>query len=135
MLGLDLGELAKFLYPVQLGDIRLWREAFYLPLVAVSAILSLNAFRRDAMLPFADSLTTEKAHGARSRPAYGCLIRIGLVLLAGSRGRAQLAAAGLDAAPVDDAGVSFTVGCAASVPGAGRGQSHCRAARDAAVDS
>ncbi len=82
VLGLDLGELAKFLYPVQQGDIRLWREGFYLPLVAVSAILSLNSFRRDAMLPLADSLTTEKAHGARSRPAYGWPIRIGLVLLA-----------------------------------------------------
>ena len=52
-----------------------------------------------------------------------------------SRGRAQLAAAGLDAASVDDAGVSFAVGSAAFVPGAGRGQSHCRAARHTAVDS
>lgn len=47
VLGLDLGELVKFLYPVQQGDIRLWREGFYLPLVAVSVSLSLHAFRRD----------------------------------------------------------------------------------------
>lgn len=45
--GLDLGELVKFLYPVQQGDIRLWREGFYLPLVAVSLALSLFAWRRE----------------------------------------------------------------------------------------
>ncbi len=48
VLGLDLGELVKFLHPVQQGEIRLWREGFYLPLVAVSISLSLNAFRRDS---------------------------------------------------------------------------------------
>ena len=51
--GLDLGELVKFLYPVQQGDIRLWREGFYLPLVAVSVALSLFAWRREMGYPLA----------------------------------------------------------------------------------
>lgn len=46
IVGLDLGELVKFLYPVQQGDIVLWREGFYLPLVAVSVALSLFGWRR-----------------------------------------------------------------------------------------
>ena len=46
IVGLDLGELVKFLYPVQQGDIALWREGFYLPLVAVSVALSLFGWRR-----------------------------------------------------------------------------------------
>ena len=70
VLGLDLGELVKFLYPVQQGDIRLWREGFYLPLLAVSVSLSLNAFRR------------EEVDGERSHPTYGWPVRIGLLLLA-----------------------------------------------------
>jgi len=45
--GLDLGELVKFLYPVQQGDIPIWREGFYLPLVAVSVALSLFAWRAE----------------------------------------------------------------------------------------
>ena len=49
--GLDLGELVKFLYPVQQGDISIWREAFYLPLVAVSVALSLFAWRRELGYP------------------------------------------------------------------------------------
>ena len=51
--GLDLGELVKFLYPVQQGDIRLWREGFYLPLVAVSVALSLLVWRRELGYPLA----------------------------------------------------------------------------------
>jgi hypothetical protein len=43
--GLDLGEIVKFLHPVQHGLIRLWRTGFYLPLVAVSVAFSLSAFR------------------------------------------------------------------------------------------
>lgn len=62
ILGLDLGELVKLLYPVQQGDIILWRDGFYLPLVAVSVSLSLNTFRRDQ--------------------AYGWPVRIGMLLLA-----------------------------------------------------
>lgn len=46
IVGLDLGELVKFLYPVQQSDIALWREGFYLPLVAVSVALSLFGWRR-----------------------------------------------------------------------------------------
>ncbi|MBI3961078.1 MAG: hypothetical protein HY328_19875 [Chloroflexi bacterium] len=60
--GLDLGELVKFLYPVQQGDIRLWREGFYLPLVAVSVTLSLVAWRREM--------------------GYRLPVRLGLLLLA-----------------------------------------------------
>ena len=122
----------KFLHPVQQGDIRLWREGFYLPLVAASVSLSLNAFRRHAMPPLAENFATDEAPGTLSRPAYGWPVRIGLLLLAVCR-RSQLAAAGLDAPRVGDTGVSFANSCAAHVPRAGRGQSHCRTVRDAAV--
>lgn len=42
--GLDLGEYVKFLPVVRGGQVTLWREGFYLPLVAVSLALSLAAF-------------------------------------------------------------------------------------------
>jgi hypothetical protein len=45
--GLDLGEYVKFLTPVRSGEVVLWREGFYLPLVAVSLTASLVAFRRE----------------------------------------------------------------------------------------
>lgn len=53
IIGLDVGELVKFLYPVQQGDIALWREGFYLPLMAVSVALSLFAWRREMGYPLA----------------------------------------------------------------------------------
>ncbi|MEZ4867792.1 MAG: hypothetical protein R3C14_41080 [Caldilineaceae bacterium] len=43
--GLDLGEYVKFLPVVRSGQVMLWREAFYLPLVTVSLLLSMSAFR------------------------------------------------------------------------------------------
>lgn len=43
--GLDLGEYVKFLPSVVGGEVTLWREGFYLPLVTASLALSLNAFR------------------------------------------------------------------------------------------
>lgn len=43
--GLDLGEYVKFLPTVRGGQVTLWREGFYLPLVVVSLALSLAAFR------------------------------------------------------------------------------------------
>jgi hypothetical protein len=43
--GLDLGEYVKFLPVVRGGQVSVWREGFYLPLVAVSLALSLAAFR------------------------------------------------------------------------------------------
>lgn len=43
--GLDLGEYVKFLPVVRGGQVTLWREGFYLPLVTVSFALSLAAFR------------------------------------------------------------------------------------------
>lgn len=43
--GLDLGEYVKFLPVVRSGQVMLWREGFYLPLVTVSLALSLFAFR------------------------------------------------------------------------------------------
>ncbi|MFN3982444.1 MAG: hypothetical protein ACK4SA_18870 [Caldilinea sp.] len=43
--GLDLGEYVKFLTPVRSGEVALWREGFYLPLVAISLAASLAAFR------------------------------------------------------------------------------------------
>jgi hypothetical protein len=45
--GLDLGEYVKFLTPVRSGEVVLWREGFYLPLVAVSLSASLFAFRSE----------------------------------------------------------------------------------------
>ena len=45
--GLDLGEYVKFLPVVRSGEVTLWREGFYLPLVAVSLALTLAAFRRE----------------------------------------------------------------------------------------
>lgn len=45
--GLDLGEYVKFLPVVRSGQIVLWREGFYLPLVAVSLVFSLHVFRVD----------------------------------------------------------------------------------------
>ena len=45
--GLDLGEYVKFLSPVRRGEVTLWREGFYLPLVAVSLGASLLAFRAE----------------------------------------------------------------------------------------
>ncbi len=46
--GLDLGEYVKFLPVVQQGQLSIWREGFYLPLVTVSLMLSLRAFRHAA---------------------------------------------------------------------------------------
>lgn len=46
ILGLDLGEVVKFLEPVRNGQLLIWREGFYLPLVTMSLTLSLHAFRR-----------------------------------------------------------------------------------------
>jgi hypothetical protein len=45
ILGLDLGETVKFLPLVQDGTTPLWREGFYLPLIAISLTLSLCAWR------------------------------------------------------------------------------------------
>lgn len=61
--GLDLGEYVKFLTPVRRGEVTLWREGFYLPLVAVSLGASLLAFR--------------------SELRYACPVRAGLLALAG----------------------------------------------------
>jgi hypothetical protein len=47
ILGLDLGEYVKFLPLVRSGGTSLWREGFYLPLVAVSLALSLCTWRGD----------------------------------------------------------------------------------------
>ena len=50
-LGLDLGEYVKFLPSVRSGQVQLWREGFYLPLVAVSLAFSLFAYRRELRYP------------------------------------------------------------------------------------
>ena len=47
ILGLDLGEYVKFLPQVRAGTTSLWREGFYLPLVAVSLALSLCTWRAE----------------------------------------------------------------------------------------
>ncbi|MFN8494226.1 MAG: hypothetical protein U0350_41895 [Caldilineaceae bacterium] len=46
IMGLDLGEYVKFLPEVRSGQITLWREGFYLPLVTVSLAFSLSIFRK-----------------------------------------------------------------------------------------
>ncbi|MBI1298863.1 hypothetical protein GC175_28350 [bacterium] len=50
--GLDLAEYVKFLHPIRSGELSVWREGFYLPLVAVSLALSLNAYHRDLCYPW-----------------------------------------------------------------------------------
>ncbi len=52
ILGLDLGEYVKFLPAVRSGEIGLWREGFYLPLVAVSLAFSLYAYRAELDYPW-----------------------------------------------------------------------------------
>jgi hypothetical protein len=61
--GLDLAEYVKFLHPVRSGEIDLWRESFYLPLVAISLTFSLIAYRKELRYPWP--------------------MRIGMVILAG----------------------------------------------------
>lgn len=82
VLGLDLGELVKFLHPVQQGEIRLWREGFYLPLVAVSVSLSLNAFRRDSRALSSPGSKSQGTEVEGSYPLYGWPARIALLLFA-----------------------------------------------------
>lgn len=82
VLGLDLGELVKFLHPVQQGEIRLWREGFYLPLVAVSVSLSLNAFCRDSSASGRHDPNTDGTVAEERGPRYGGPVRIALLLLA-----------------------------------------------------
>ena len=81
-MGLDLGELVKFLHPVQQGEIRLWREGFYLPLVAVSVSLSLNAFCRDSGASVRQDANTVGTVAGERGPRYGWPVRIALLLLA-----------------------------------------------------
>lgn len=50
--GLDLGEYVKFLTPVRRGEVTLWREGFYLPLIAVSLGASSIAFRARLRYPW-----------------------------------------------------------------------------------
>ena len=45
ILGLDLGEVVKFLEPIRNGQMGLWRQGFYLPLLVMSLGLSLYVFR------------------------------------------------------------------------------------------
>lgn len=52
ILGLDMGEYVKFLPPVRNGEVFIWREGFYLPLVAVSLSLSLYCFERQLDYPW-----------------------------------------------------------------------------------
>ena len=52
IMGLDLGEYVKFLTPVRAGQIALWREGFYVPLVVASLSASLFAFRRELRYPW-----------------------------------------------------------------------------------
>lgn len=44
IMGLDLGEYVKFLLSVRGGQVSLWREGFYMPLLTVSLACSLYAF-------------------------------------------------------------------------------------------
>lgn len=50
--GLDLGEYAKFLPAVTIGEVVIWRQGFYAPLVAVTAACSLLTYRRFYGYPF-----------------------------------------------------------------------------------
>jgi hypothetical protein len=50
--GLDLGEYVKFLPAVRQVRVTVWREGFYLPLVAVSLTLSMHCYRADLRYPW-----------------------------------------------------------------------------------
>jgi hypothetical protein len=52
ILGLDMGEYVKFLPTVRTGETSIWREGFYLPLVAVSLNLSFYCFDRQLDYPW-----------------------------------------------------------------------------------
>jgi hypothetical protein len=52
IMGLDLAEYVKFLPAVRSGELALWREGFYLPLVAVSLACSFAAFRPEFRYPW-----------------------------------------------------------------------------------
>jgi hypothetical protein len=52
IMGLDLGEYVKFLPAVRGEQITLWREGFYLPLLAVSLSFSLHVFRQQFRYPW-----------------------------------------------------------------------------------
>ncbi len=82
VLGLDLGELVKFLHPVQQGEIRLWREGFYLPLVAVSISLSLNAFRQDSSASATAGAEGRGTEVEGGNPLYAWPVRIAFLLVA-----------------------------------------------------
>ncbi|MDE0632884.1 MAG: hypothetical protein OXH73_15375 [Caldilineaceae bacterium] len=82
VLGLDLGELVKFLHPVQQGEIRLWREGFYLPMVAVSVSLSLNAFCRSSSASGRQDASPDGTVAEEGGPRYRWPVRIALLLLA-----------------------------------------------------
>ena len=58
--GLDLGEYVKFLPVVQQGQLSIWREGFYLPLVTVSLSLSFWAFRNTLGRGRARPATTQR---------------------------------------------------------------------------
>jgi hypothetical protein len=45
--GLDLGEYVKFLPVVRTGEVSIWREGFYAPLVAVSTAALLATYRAE----------------------------------------------------------------------------------------
>ncbi len=79
ILGLDLGEYVKFLPQVRGGAISLWREGFYLPLVAASLALSLCSWRAELRWPHL--------------PATGALVKGALVkgaLVKGALGKGAL---------------------------------------------
>jgi hypothetical protein len=50
--GLDLGEYVKFLPAVRQAQVTVWREGFYLPLVAVSITFALHCYRADLRYPW-----------------------------------------------------------------------------------
>ena len=73
VLGLDLGEYVKFLPSVRAGTTSLWREGFYLPLVAISLTLSLCTWRRELYWPPTRSSannSSELAHNLTRSPAH-----------------------------------------------------------------
>jgi hypothetical protein len=77
--GLDLAEYVKFLPAYRAGTLGIWREGFYLPLVAASLTLSLVAFR----LPVGQGGQAGQAsQGGRGWAVGRWLLRLALVLLA-----------------------------------------------------
>lgn len=78
VMGLDLGEYVKFLPPVRSGQISVWREGFYLPLITASLVSSLYAFAHKTTVDSSD----EHSNQAEQQSIYHWLMRPLFIIVA-----------------------------------------------------